>query len=287
MIIDLQLHSTYSDGYLTPTELVHFIAKQKVKVAALTDHNTVAGLDEFRIACKRHNIKSIPGLEFYVKLKNRSFNILWYNFDDTSPELHNILRNSQVRRRAQMRKVLRKLVEMNFKISVNKILDKYNHYVPLNHVMDDIRKIPHNRQIIAKELANKIPREEEIINRYFNNKEIGRLQNSFINIERILRLKKKIGGQIIINHPGKYGFLKLHHLDSLKKMGIDGVEILSPHHSIGAVTYAQYIANKMNFIMTGGSDFHRFEKHNGKIKDSWQYFKIDSNYLQGVEKIIG
>ncbi|MBU4375047.1 PHP domain-containing protein, partial [Patescibacteria group bacterium] len=63
MLIDLQLHSTYSDGYLTPTELAGFLAKQGVKIAALTDHNTVGGLDEFRQACRACKIKPITGVE--------------------------------------------------------------------------------------------------------------------------------------------------------------------------------------------------------------------------------
>jgi len=287
MLIDLQLHSTYSDGYLTPTELANYISKQGVKIASLTDHNTVAGLDEFRHACQKLKIKPITGLEFYVKLKHRQFNILWFNFDDTSPELHNVLRDSQMRRRGKIRKILNKLNILGFKIEVEKTLDKYSHYIPLNRVVDDIWKIPHNRKIIKKNLNNQTPREEEIMNRYFHNKEIGRLKNSHINIERIIKLKKKIGGQIIINHPGKYDFLKMRYLQELKKMGIDGLEVLSPHHSYGAVVYAQRIAEQMKFITTGGSDFHRYEEKNKFIHAAWQYYKIDSKLLSGVEKIIG
>ena len=99
MLIDLQLHSTYSDGYLTPAELVSFIAKQGVKAAALTDHNTVGGLGEFERACRARGIKPITGMELYVKLDNKKFNLLWFNFDDKNPELHKMLRAAQIRRR--------------------------------------------------------------------------------------------------------------------------------------------------------------------------------------------
>lgn len=82
MLIDLQLHSIYSDGYLTPTQLVSFLSKNKIKLAALTDHNTIEGLGEFRRACKLKKIRSINGLELYCKHKNKRINILWYNFDE-------------------------------------------------------------------------------------------------------------------------------------------------------------------------------------------------------------
>jgi len=142
MLIDLQLHSTYSDGYLTPTELVKFIASKGVKVASLTDHNTVGGLDEFRQACRKYKIKPIVGLELYVKMGAKRFNLLWYNFDDKNPYLHEILRASQARRKNQVRLILKKLVKRGFKIKVDKILDKYNHYVPINHIANEIYFLP-------------------------------------------------------------------------------------------------------------------------------------------------
>ena len=284
MLIDLQLHSTYSDGYLTPTKLVEFIAKQGVKVAALTDHNTVGGLYEFRQACKEFKIKSITGVEFYVKLRNKKFNILWYNFDDERPELHDILRDSQARRKNKMRRSLLRLENLGFKINTEKILDKYNHYVPLNHVVDDILSIPFNKAKIKKDLKNKTPQENEIINHYFKNLKIGVLYESYINLDCILKLRKKIGGQLILNHPAKNRYIKEDTWRELKKLGIDGVEVLSPHHSFNAIMYIQYLAKNFEFVTTGGSDFHRFD--NDLINNSWQYFKIDIKYLKNINKII-
>ena len=286
MLIDLQLHSIYSDGYLTPTGLVKFIAGQGVKIAALTDHNTVGGLDEFRQACRQHKIKPITGLELYVKLNGARFNILWFNFDDNSPELHNILRSSQIRRRNRMRNILLQLGSNGFKINVEKILSKYTHYTPINQIIDDIWSIPDNRAKIQMEINDKNPHEGEIIHKYFRNPEIGILRESYINVRQILNLRKKIGGQIILCHPAKYAYIKKDNWKKLKKIGVDGVEILSPHHSIGAVMYAQHLAREFNFIATGGSDFHRHERGRVKIKNCYDYFRIDSKYLKGVDKII-
>src|SRR3989338_8333766 len=175
MIIDLQLHSTYSDGYLTPTQLADFLLKHEVKIASLTDHNTVAGLDEFKLTCKKNKIKVINGLEVYTRLNYRKFNILWYNFDDKRPELHEFLRFSQIKRRNQVRRALIKLKNVGFRLDENKILDKYVHYIPLNRVIDDIQLIPENQKKIIEELQNQNPREEDIIHHFFKNKNIVRL----------------------------------------------------------------------------------------------------------------
>lgn len=287
MLIDLQLHSTYSDGYLTPTELVKFIAKQGVETAALTDHNTVGGLDEFRQACKRHKIKPITGIELYIKINSRRLGLLWFNFDDTSPGLHNVLHNSQARRRNKIREILLKLKKQGFKLDINKIIDKYRRYIPLNHIVDDLCAAPSNMAKIKKELDDKHPRENEIISQYFHNPEIGILHGSYISLSRILKLRSEIGGQLILNHPGKHNQLKKDLLEDLKELGLDGIEVISPHHSINAIMYAQAMARQFNFITTGGSDFHRHERGNAAIENCYNYFRIDSKYLKDINKIIG
>ncbi len=288
MRIDLQLHSTYSDGYLSPTELAQFISTNDIKVAALTDHNTVGGTYEFRKACEKLKIKAIAGIELYVKLDSYRFNILWYNFDETSPELHSLLRNSQKRRRQQVRNALDRMKKQGFKLNTNLIIDKYNHYVPINHVVDDVMVSSVNRALIKKLLNTNIAREEDIILEFFHNKKTPPvLQNSFINIERVLKLRKKIGGQIILCHPAKHSYINKNRWKKFKKLGFDGIEIVSPHHSYGAIMYIQHLARELDFIETGGSDFHKFEGGNAPIQKSWDYFHINSQFLNGIEKIIG
>ncbi len=287
MRIDLQLHSTYSDGYLSPTELAEFIHKQSVKVAALTDHNTVRGTYEFRKACEKLKIKTITGIELYATLGSHKFNVLWYNFDETDPRLHDLLRLSQQRRRQQMRRILARMIDQGFKIDIDRIIDKYNHYVPVNRVIDDIVATPHNFKLIQKQLDTKNPRENDIISEYFHNKKsLPMLKNSHIDIRRVLELRKKIGGQIILCHPAKSSYINRKLWQKLKQIGFDGIEVLSPHHSYGAIMYIQHLAREYGFIETGGSDFHKIEGNGFLLQRSWDYFRIDSEHLNGIEKII-
>lgn len=286
MLIDLQLHSAYSDGYLTPTAVARFIARQGVKVAALTDHNTVGGLDEFRKVCRTLKIKPITGLELYTKLHNRRFNILWYNFDETNAALHDTLRESQVRRRRQMRLLLNKLIKRGFKLDVNRTLDKYNHYVPVNHVVDDVMAIPHNARKIRRELELRQPREGDILKEYFHNPDIGKLGNSFIDLDKMVRLRKKIGGQLVLCHPAKHAYVGRDLLKDLKFMGLDGIEVMSPHHSYGAVVHLQHLARELKLVEVGGSDFHRLEGGQNSIQYAWQYYQIDSRWLNRIKEIL-
>lgn len=287
MLIDLQIHSTYSDGYLTPTELAGTLHKKGIKVAALTDHNTVGGLDLFRKACKKYKIKPISGIELYVTYKRKRMNMLWYNFDEVNQKLHKILKNSHVRRKTSVRKILERLIRRGMKIDIDKLFDKYTRYTPVNHIIDDIWSTPANRKVIKERLELKNPREEDIIREFFRNPDIGMLRETYIGLERILKIKKEVGGQLVLNHPAKHRYIKVENIEELRKLDIDGIEVLSPHHSVGAVMYIQQLAREFNFIETGGSDFHKFEGYNYPIQSSWDYFTIDSKLLRNVDRIIG
>ncbi|MDD4271281.1 MAG: PHP domain-containing protein [Patescibacteria group bacterium] len=287
MLIDLQLHSIYSDGYLTPSQLADFLSESNIKIAALTDHNTVGGLEEFKLACQKKNIKAINGLELYAKLGHRKFNLLWYNFDSRDPELHNLLRASQTRRRRQIRNALIKLKQHGFKINENRLLDKFNHYIPLNHLIDHIYKIPANKKIIVKKLKTAKPGQDEILMKIFKNPAFVKISESYISLKQIIKLKKKINGQLILNHPGKHNHLDKKFIASLKKLGIDGLEVISPHHSLGAIMYTRRLAREYKLIMAGGSDFHRFEPTSDGLNNCYDYFRIDSDYLTDIKKIIG
>ncbi|MFH1582828.1 MAG: PHP domain-containing protein [Candidatus Falkowbacteria bacterium] len=287
MLIDLQLHSTYSDGYLTPSQLADFLSANNIKVASLTDHNTIGGFDEFKLACRNKKIKTISGVELYVNLGHKKFNLLWYNFDPRNPELHNLLRISQTRRRRQIRNALIKLKQRDFQINESHILDKFNHYVPLNHIIDHIFKIPANKKIIVKKLKIANPSQDEILIKIFKNKAFAKISESYIGLKQILNLRKKIHGQLILNHPGKHNRLDRKFISGIKKLGLDGLEVISPHHSIGAVMRLERLAREYKLIMTGGSDFHRFEPAPADLNSCYNYFKIDSNYLTDIKKIIG
>ena len=285
MFIDLQIHSTYSDGYLTPTEVAGFLSRQGVKTASLTDHNTVSGQSEFRRACQKKGVKAITGLELYVKKNNHTFNILWYNFDDKNPELHKLLRKSQMRRRRIMRRVFNRLEEEGFKIDY-KILDRYNHYIPSNRVATDLVKSKSNYRKVKEELGLRNVKGSDVVKDYFYKVGSRRLKNSYIGWKQIVDLKEKIGGQLVLCHPAKRNIPKESVLEDLVNTGLEGIEKLSPHHSYGEIMQIQRLARKHDLAETGGSDFHLEEGGKYPVQRAWDYFKIDSEYLREIDRII-
>ncbi len=286
MRIDLQFHSTYSDGSLTPAQLVNFLSKQKVRVAALTDHNTVAGLDEFFAACRRKKIKPISGIEFYVRYGSKKMNFLFYNFDRKAPELRLFLEKTQAQRRKNITKALEFWQERGMNIDIEKILSRYNYYIPINGVIKLLKKDVGNRKKIKEDLKSNDPHEWEIIRYYFKNRNKYYLNETHVSIARLKKLHQRIGGKIILAHPAKQKVQKEIIIKLLKEKIIDGVEILSPHHSWDTISYYYHILKNKKIILTGGSDFHGFSSRSARLNCSWQYFKIDSKLLRKIEDII-
>jgi predicted metal-dependent phosphoesterase TrpH len=284
MLIDLHVHSTYSDGILTPTKIIKFLLDNNVEVAALTDHNTVGGLDEFCEAGEKMGLKTISGMELYVRLGNRKFNLLWYNFDYKNLELHKLLKETQVRRRKEVRKKLCELKDKGYKIEVDELLDKCLRYLAINKIGKVFYKT--NKKRIDRELKINKFAEEDVLKEYFFNKKTGKLKESYIDIKRVMKLKEKIGGQLIFCHPGKNNKYAGTLPEKLAKLGIDGIETLSPHHSPGAIKYCQLLARKYNWIETGGSDLHSPFGDRYFTKYPRGRLKIDDKGLKGIKKII-
>ena len=88
---DLHCHSNASDGVLTPTEVVTRAAEQGVKVLALTDHDSVAGIDEARAAAQQHDIRLINGVEISTLWQNRGIHIVGLGFDHQHPSMTALL----------------------------------------------------------------------------------------------------------------------------------------------------------------------------------------------------
>ena len=76
-MIDLHTHSTFSDGSCSPTELVQLASKIGLSAIALTDHNTISGLEEFKKAGKEYNIETVSGIEFSTETNNEDFHIIF------------------------------------------------------------------------------------------------------------------------------------------------------------------------------------------------------------------
>jgi predicted metal-dependent phosphoesterase TrpH len=286
MKIDLQMHSTYSDGYYSPSKLASLLHRYGVEVASLTDHNTVAGQTEFKKACLRYSIKAIPGLELYASYKQRTFNLLWYNYNQNSPELLKMLESTHIRRCRFVKKVNLRLRSLGIRFNLAKFIQEHPGYLPTNHLADAIWEIPLNRKIIKKALQTNLIREDDILRYCLYPKDGLRLHDARIGLNRILQMRKQIGGQLIVCHPALNNKMHGNLVEKLLDAGVDGFELLSPHHSYNDTMRLMSLADRTGAIVSGGTDFHRPGAQSGRIRYAWDWFTIKSEGLFGVSKII-
>ncbi len=283
MLIDLQFHSTYSDGVLSPTSLVQFLKKQGVRVAALTDHNTVAGLPEFFSACRRARIKALPAVEIYVRDGTRKMNILFYNFHYPHDSLTSFLDKIQQRRRRSLQRALDFWEKQGYQIDWE-FVRAFPYYLPINRIARHLWRL--NKKRVQLALREKSPHESEIISYFFKNRRQVYLDEEYVALYRLENLRKKIGGKIILAHPAKQRIKKDFLLKLVREKRLDGVELLSPHHSWDTICYYQHILRKQkNLIISGGSDFHGYSGDK-LLQSPWQYFSIDSSLLKNIDKLI-
>lgn len=116
-MIDLHIHSTASDGTLSPEELVRLAAQSGLTAIALTDHDTVAGIPAFLAAADPDLPERIPGIELAATFDNRELHFLGLFLDHTAPALHRYLEAQQQERRERGDWIRRKLTSLGYPIS--------------------------------------------------------------------------------------------------------------------------------------------------------------------------
>jgi len=155
--IDLQCHTTASDGALAPKELVELALKKGLKAVAITDHDSVNGLEEALNAAKGKDIEVIPGVE--ISCDDRGFvdtHILGLFISHKSPALKSLLKKAQQYRERQKKDIIKKFQELGFKISFREVKAL---------AKGEIRR-PHIARAILQNNPHKARSIEEIFDKY-------------------------------------------------------------------------------------------------------------------------
>ena len=244
---DLHTHSYYSDGELSPAELVRLAKKKSIKNLALTDHNSIRGIPEAIKESKKIGIAIIPAVEVVVQ----DAEILGYFIDYKNPNLKKDLKRASSYGNEKTKRKIRILQKQGFDITYSKFLKELPH-------SKDNHNAGHLIYYLNKNL--KIPREKtlEILNKI----DINKPKKKNLTLIQGIRLIKKYGGVPILAHPwinrGKF------HEKNIKKwikIGLKGIELENgEEHNFGRtkkfIGKIKRIANKYNLILTSGSDYH-------------------------------
>lgn len=241
--VDLHVHTTFSDGNLSPWEVVEKGYNKKLQALGITDHDTMQGISGAQTAGRKFGIEIIPGFEFSTDYEGNELHILGYYCKQDNINLIEMLNTVKSSRFDRMVAMVEKIKKLGLKIDLSDIL---------NTVKGDIFGRPHLAAVLCQKGYCKSSR--EAFERYIGKgcpAYVERFKvNTFEGIDMIVRA----GGIPVLAHPGIYGADEM--IPSLKNGGLSGIEVFHPDHDLDAIFRYKKIASDYNLIITGGSDFH-------------------------------
>lgn len=273
--IDLHVHTSVSDGVLTPYQVVSEANILGVSAIGITDHDTMQGLPYAENAGRKYGVEIVPGVELSTDYEGKEIHILGYYCDQRNPVLRKILKKIRVNRFERMIKMIEKLNKLGISIEFSDVL---------NVVKGDLMGRPHLAITLCKKGYCQTP--AEAFKHYIGVKGpafVKRLKFSPYDAIFLIRNSKGIP---VLAHPGIYGEDSL--IPSLVNAGLLGIEVFHPDHQIFANSRYMKIARKYNLLVTGGSDFHGpnlgSSPHIGNVSINYLYLEKLKQVSKAIRK---
>jgi 3',5'-nucleoside bisphosphate phosphatase len=246
---DLHLHSIHSDGSYTPTELVEMAGNIGLRTIALTDHDTVAGIDEAMRAGQKKGIEVIPGIEFSTFRGKAEIHILGYYIDYRSEILKNRIEQILTKRIDRAKKMIDKLNELGIMISyqgVRKLVG--DRYIGRPHIALALQQAGYIKEV-----------GEAFSDRYIGNGGRAYIPKYQMSPDEAIKLIKQVAGVAVLAHPFFINHgepLGREEIEEMLSSGLDGIEVYQSKHSQEVSRFYLQLAQELNLLITGGSDFH-------------------------------
>lgn len=245
MTADLHIHTYYSDGLNSPTEVVNLAVNNRLTAIALTDHDSVAGIDEALEIANNHGLIVIPGIEISTVNEGQDIHILGYYIDYKNPKLLEKLHDLRSAKINRNLRIINRLNQLGIEITIDEVNSKA--------MAANVRiGRPHIAQVLVEKKYVKNIREAYI--RFLGEQGQAYIVTESISPEAGIDLVKEAGGASVLAHPGIYNDDAL--LFRLIEYGLDGIEVYHPDHNVQTINTLRKIAKAHSLIITGGSDYH-------------------------------
>ena len=247
-MIDLHVHTTASDGQYTPAQIIEKAAEKNISTIAITDHDTVAGLEEGAAAAKKQGITFVPGVELNISYPTGEFHLLGLGFKQISPSLTEILDNLVKNRELRNAQIIEKMHEAGVDITLEEMQTDFP---------DTVLGRPH----FAAELVNKkvVKTRQQAFDRYLAKGRPWYVARVGSNLDEAIVAIKESGGVPVIAHPMSlylsWGKLP-DALQNFYERGVMGLEAFHPGARVTECLRLEELAQKIGYFVTAGSDFH-------------------------------
>lgn len=250
--VDLHLHSTASDGTLPPTEVVRRAAAVGLRGIALTDHDTVAGVEEAATEADRLGLDFLPAAELSANEPGREVHLLAYGVDPSDRELRAFLERYTGDRVRRARRMVSRLRSLGVPLEYAQVEAEAGDAAPTRaHVA---------RALMA---AGLIDDEEEAFRRWISRGKPAFVEKRPTRPAEVVERAHAAGGVVLLAHPGRR-----HGPERIRRWaagGLDGVEIRHPANPPGVRRRLERLAGELGLLRGGGSDWHGPSTHRAEL----------------------
>lgn len=274
-IIDLHVHSTESDGTLTPEDLVADAKKAGLAAFALTDHDTCQGVCKAMPLAASAGIELIPGIELSTNYHGKEVHIVGLYIDIENEQLLKMTAEYQKCRSERNALMVEALQKEGLSITMEELVAENPDCVI-------------TRANIARFLYEhgQIKSVREAFDRYIGDHckcYVGRLKVASTDAVRLI---KEAGGTTILAHPLLYGLSNTNlqkMIDELKPAGLDGLEAIYSTYTTGEEQQMKRLARENGLLISGGSDFHGSNKPDIALGSGRGHLYIPYSVLETIK----
>lgn len=247
MAVDLHAHTTASDGSMTPTELVAYAKSKGLNALAVTDHDTVDGIDEALQQGKKLGITVVPGAEFSSSLYGCDIHIVGLFINHHSERLNEFLKELSITRNKRNQQILSKMLDQNI------VLPGFEPGCATGRSI--------SRAHLAKALMQNgyAASMKEAFDKYLSRGGLVYVKRESCDAKDCISVIHEAGGISILAHLNQIkGDLELVRriCQRLKEYGLDGIEIRHSEYNSHWEQTTQELAKRFSFQVSGGSDYH-------------------------------
>lgn len=246
-MIDLHCHSNFSDGALSPEELIQKAQQQQLQCLSLTDHDAILGYPSLLKAAASIPIKIINGIELSTRWKKHELHILGYQIQHTK-ELEQLLQKQNQSR-------IDRALHISDALNMYGVSDAYSKACQLAGHARIGR--PHFAQVLVNE--GKVRDLAAAFKQFLGRGKKAFVSTQWISVAEAVEGIIAAGGQAVIAHPLKYGLTrsKLHELiNEFKEVGGVGIEVVSGEMTVSEVNEMAATSLRFDLLASSGSDYH-------------------------------
>jgi predicted metal-dependent phosphoesterase TrpH len=276
--VDLHLHTTASDGVLSPSEIVRYAKAKGLQAIAITDHDTIDGCEEGLLEGERIGFEVIPGIEISAEYSPGSMHILGFFLDIHHPLLNERLGHLQKARAERNPKMVAKLNQLGMEVTYEEVLKASGG--------GQVGR-PHFANVL---LEKKYVRNfQEAFERFLKKGAPAYVDKFRFTSKEALHFIHEAGGMAVLAHPNTLGVKRYSELEKLVLQlideGLKGIEVYYPEHS--AVEVAQYknLADRYSLLSTGGTDYHGIEKNGLDIGVGRGEMKLPYSIVENMKAV--